>query len=70
MGDSEKVGPGPILVTGALGTIGRRVVSGLVDRDRLVRAADVDPAALVAALGAEVQSVRFDFTDPDSWAAR
>ena len=60
--------PRPILVTGALGTIGRRVVGGLVDRGRVVRAADVDPAALATSFGPEIQSVRFDFTDPSSWA--
>lgn len=67
MSDSGSVSPSPILVTGPLGTIGRRVVGGLVQRGRVVRAADVDLSALVAAFGPEVESVRFDFTDPTSW---
>ena len=36
----------PILVTGALGNIGREVVAGLVAAGRPVRAADLDPAAV------------------------
>ncbi len=68
MSDSEEAGASPILVTGALGTIGRRVVGGLMQRGRVVRVADVDQAALVAAFGPGVKSVRFDFTDPASWS--
>lgn len=59
----------PVLVTGASGNIGRLVVAGLVGRGTDVRAADVNPQALTEACGSQIQSVRFDFTDPASWPA-
>lgn len=57
----------PILVTGALGNIGRQVVAQLVGAGRAVRAVDLDPAAVRAAFGDEVEAIRFDFTDPSTW---
>ena len=57
----------PILVTGALGTIGRQVTHGLVATGRAVRAADLDPAAVRASLGDGIEAVGFDFTDPATW---
>lgn len=59
----------PILVTGALGNIGRQVVSRLLAAGRTVRAADLDPERLASVFGDRVESVRFDFTDPTTWAA-
>lgn len=58
----------PILVTGALGNIGRLVVADLAAAGRAVRAAEVDPSRAAAQLG-DVEAVRFDFTDPATWAA-
>ena len=59
----------PILVTGALGTIGRRITAALVAEGRAVRAADLDPVAVRSALGDGVTAVGFDFTDPATWAS-
>jgi uncharacterized protein YbjT (DUF2867 family) len=59
----------PVLVTGASGTIGSRVVAGLVAAGRPVRAALVDPERSSADLGAAVTPVRFDFTDASTWPA-
>lgn len=58
----------PILVTGALGTIGTLVVRELLAAEREVRAADIDVDAIRARFG-EVDAARFDFTDPGTWAA-
>lgn len=57
----------PILVTGALGNVGRQVVGQLVEAGRTVRAADLDPAAVRSAFDDEVEAIRFDFTDPSTW---
>ncbi|MGX1884410.1 SDR family oxidoreductase [Streptomyces sp. NPDC055287] len=51
-----------ILVTGATGTVGRRVVAELVRRGERVRALTRDPAK--AGLPAGVETVRGDLTDP------
>ncbi len=59
----------PILVTGAVGNIGRQVVTGLLDAGRAVRAADRDPAGVQGVFGDRVEAVRFDFTDPTTWSA-
>lgn len=57
----------PILVTGALGNIGRSVVTDLVNAGRSVRAADIDATKVSEAFGESVEAVRFDFTDPSTW---
>jgi uncharacterized protein YbjT (DUF2867 family) len=53
-----------ILVTGATGTIGRQVVSQLLDTDTRVRAMTRNPEA--AGLPSGVEVVRGDLTDPES----
>ncbi|MGQ4447239.1 NAD(P)H-binding protein [Streptomyces griseus] len=53
-----------ILVTGATGTVGRRVVEQLLERGEHVRALTRDPAR--AELPADVDVVRGDLTDPAS----
>ncbi|MEU6044448.1 NmrA family NAD(P)-binding protein [Streptomyces griseus] len=53
-----------ILVTGATGTVGRRVVEQLLERGEHVRALTRDPAR--AELPAGVEVVRGDLTDPAS----
>lgn len=58
----------PVLVTGALGNVGRPVVEGLRATGRPVRAADIDDAAITERLG-DVEAVRFDFTDAATWPA-
>jgi uncharacterized protein YbjT (DUF2867 family) len=58
----------PILVTGALGTIGSAVVAGVLAAGRPVRAADLDAGRIAARHGGDVSAVRFDFTDPSTWA--
>jgi uncharacterized protein YbjT (DUF2867 family) len=59
----------PTLVTGALGTIGRRVAVQLTENGRPVRAADLDPDAVREQFGPAVEAVRLDFTDPATWTA-
>lgn len=61
----------PILVTGALGNIGRAVIEGLRSAERpvAIRAADIDPDRVATTFGSEVEAVRFDFTDPQTWPA-
>lgn len=59
---------GPVLVTGATGTVGRHVVAELRAADRPVRAADRDPASARGLLGDDVAAVPFDFTDQSTWA--
>ncbi|MBX3054743.1 MAG: SDR family oxidoreductase [Caldilineaceae bacterium] len=59
----------PILVIGALGNVGREVVKEVIARGGRVRAAHTDMAAVRARFGAEVEAVRFDFTDPTTYAA-
>ena len=56
----------PVLVTGALGNVGRHVVADLLEAGRRVRAADPDPDR-VAVQMPEVEAVRLDFTDPGTW---
>jgi uncharacterized protein YbjT (DUF2867 family) len=58
----------PVLVTGALGNIGQQVVAELRGAGRAVRAADLDPEAVLRRMSG-VEAVRFDFTDPTSWGA-
>jgi uncharacterized protein YbjT (DUF2867 family) len=55
-----------ILVTGATGNVGRPVVDGLLARDQQVRAAVRSPEEVVPD---GVDTVSFDFRDPDTWAA-
>lgn len=58
----------PILVTGATGTVGRRVVAELLAAGRRVRAADIDATRIRGTFGDQVEPVRLDFTDPRTWS--
>ena len=58
--------PAPILVTGATGTVGSRVVAALVGSGAVVRAASRTPSDRPAG---PVEQVRFDFHDPSTFAA-
>ncbi|MFI6296004.1 NAD(P)H-binding protein [Nonomuraea sp. NPDC050790] len=58
-----------LLVTGASGNVGRRVVAGLVGAGQRVRAMTRDPRATAALLPAGVELVRGDFEQPRTWAA-
>ncbi|MFF6772073.1 SDR family oxidoreductase [Streptomyces sp. NPDC012637] len=55
-----------VLVTGATGNIGARVVAGLRDRDVPVRAFVRDPERARARLGAATELAHGDFAEPDS----
>lgn len=57
----------PVLVTGALGNVGRDVVAGLLAAGAPVRAADVAPVAVRDRFGAAADAVALDFTDPGTW---
>lgn len=56
-----------ILVTGATGTVGSRVLEELVSRDVTVRAAFRDSDREQAALPEGVAWVEFDFERPETW---
>ncbi|QSG09821.1 NAD(P)H-binding protein [Halapricum desulfuricans] len=53
-----------VLVTGATGTVGSRVVERLADRDAAVRAATRDPDR---PFRDGVEAVAFDFEKPETW---
>lgn len=55
---------GSIVVTGATGHVGAPLVDELVEREVQVRAAVHSEDA---AFGPDVETVRFDFEDPDTW---
>ena len=59
----------PILVIGALGNVGAEVVKQVLARGGKVRAADIDVKKLRERFGDSVESVRFNFTDPSTYAA-
>ncbi len=69
----------PVLITGATGTVGSRVVEGLRRAGVPVRVAtrhpvpvsegDSDRPDIALVETVRFDTVRFDFTDPDTWAA-
>lgn len=59
----------PVLVIGALGNVGAEVVQQVLARGGQVRAADLDVNKLKERFGNTVEAVRFDFTDPVTYAA-
>jgi uncharacterized protein YbjT (DUF2867 family) len=59
--------PRTILVTGATGTIGSRVLDELADRNVTVRAALRDPERGRATLPEGVEWAEFDFERPETW---
>jgi len=56
-----------VLVTAALGNVGREVVQEVVKLGLAVRGAHLDPAALAARFPA-IEAVRLDFQDRTTWA--
>jgi len=56
-----------ILVTGATGTVGSRVIEQLRGRDTQIRAAVRSPER--ASLPEDVEAVAFDFEEPETWGA-
>ena len=58
----------PVLVIGALGNVGAEVVKHLLSKGKAVRAADIDPRKIKERFGDSVEAVRFDFTDPTTYA--
>ena len=61
--------PTPILVIGALGNVGTETVKQIQLAGYKVRAADIDPAKVKDRFGDSVESVQFNFTDPQTYAA-
>lgn len=57
----------PILVIGALGNVGTEVMRELLNKNALVRAADMDAEKVKARFGDAVQAVRFDFADASTF---
>src|SRR5512139_749509 len=58
----------PILIIGALGNVGIQVVNALQAAGRTVRAADRDLTRLRDGFGSSVECVRFDFSQPETFA--
>ncbi len=58
----------PILVTGALGNVGKHVVAALLRRGLSVVASDRRPERVREKFGDEVEAVRLDFLDRTTWA--
>lgn len=56
--------PQPVLVIGAVGTVGSQVVKALLRRGIAVRAADLDQQASRHQFDDEIDAVRFDFGTP------
>lgn len=57
----------PILVTGALGNVGTEVIKRLQAEGREIRAADIDVEKIKVRFGSSVESVHFDFAQPQSY---
>ena len=57
----------PILVIGALGNVGAEVVKELLNTGSKVRATDLSEEKIKARFGSSVETVRFDFTDPETY---
>jgi uncharacterized protein YbjT (DUF2867 family) len=68
-GASRGVLNAPILVTGATGNVGLEVVKGLVAAGTSVRGAVTDPERARAVLPSDLEIVRFDFTDANTFRA-
>jgi uncharacterized protein YbjT (DUF2867 family) len=58
-----------VLVTGATGNVGRRVVEALLERDAQVVAADHREERVGALFGDRVAAVRLDFRDRTTWGS-
>lgn len=58
-----------ILVTGAVGNVGREVVRAMAVRGLDVRAADLSVSSIRAMHGEEIDAVRLDYEDPSTFAA-
>jgi len=60
---------GRILVTGAVGNVGREVVRAITPRGHLVRAADLSTKEIVAMHGDAVEAAVLDYQAPDTFAS-
>jgi uncharacterized protein YbjT (DUF2867 family) len=59
----------PVLVIGALGNVGTEVAREVLARGGSVRVADMNVARIRERFGDAVEAVRFDFTNPSTYAA-
>lgn len=59
----------PILIMGALGTVGAQALKQLQSAGRVVRAADLDVEKVKEQFGNSVGAVQFDFFKPETYAA-
>jgi uncharacterized protein YbjT (DUF2867 family) len=66
--DPGTVASGRVLVTGAIGNVGREVVRALVARGRDVRAVDLAPRAVSAMHGDTVEAGRLDYEQPETFS--
>jgi uncharacterized protein YbjT (DUF2867 family) len=57
-----------ILVIGAMGNVGTEVVHSLAGKNIPIRAADLFPEKVKERFGLGVEAVRFDFSDPSTFA--
>ena len=60
---------GKIMVTGTLGNVGGQVTRRLIENGEEIVAAEPQVEALRSRYGADVQAVRFDFTDETTFSA-
>lgn len=67
--DAMEPGSQRVLVTGAVGNVGREVVRALAARGLAVRAADVSVAAIEAMHGDRAEAVRLDYEQHDTFAS-
>lgn len=58
----------PLLVMGALGNVGAEVIKRLQAAGRKIRTADIDEKQLKERFGDSVESIRFDFSVPETYA--
>jgi uncharacterized protein YbjT (DUF2867 family) len=57
----------PVLVTGAVGNVGREVVRAMAARGQPVRAADLSISAIRAMHGLDLEATRLDFEDASTF---
>ena len=69
MGSERKAGPRKVLVTGAVGNVGREVVRALVARKTSTRAVDLSAEAVRAMHGDAVDAGILDYEDPTTFRA-
>lgn len=58
---------GKILITGALGNVGGYVAKHCIEKNLPVLLADIDAVKLTEKFGSQIEAVKFDFTNPETF---